>query len=98
MASGKRVNRVELSSFCCQVYGNSAGCIGIGTTIANESPTRRSITFVNEGRRSMEFRWVVFLTLWTMLIGPVLDFTQNAPTGQAARTKTAPAAKTKSVR
>jgi hypothetical protein len=46
----------------------------------------------------MEFRWVVFLTLWTMLIGPVLDFTQNAPTGHAARTKSAPAARTKSVR
>ena len=53
---------------------------------------------VNEGRHVMEFRWVVLLTLWTLLIGPILDLTQNAPTGQAARTKTAPAAKTKSVR
>jgi hypothetical protein len=23
----------------------------------------------------MEFRWVIFLVLWTLLIGPVLDFT-----------------------
>jgi hypothetical protein len=46
----------------------------------------------------MEFRWVVLLTLWTLLIGPVLDFTQHAPTGEAARSKNAPAAKTKSGR
>jgi hypothetical protein len=31
----------------------------------------------------MEFRWVILLTLWTLLIGPVLDFTQSAPTAPA---------------
>jgi hypothetical protein len=36
----------------------------------------------------MEFRWVILLTFWTLLIGPVLDFTQSAPT--TARAKTAP--------
>ena len=46
----------------------------------------------------IEFRWVVLLTLWTLLIGPVLDFTQNGSTAQATRTKTAPAAKTKNTR
>ena len=43
----------------------------------------------------IEFRWVVFLTLWTLLIGPVFDFTQSA---QSARTKIAPVAKAKSAR
>jgi len=35
-----------------------------------------------EGHAMIEFRWVVFLALWTLLIGPVVDFTQNAPTAQ----------------
>jgi hypothetical protein len=30
----------------------------------------------------IEFRWVVFLALWTLLIGPVCDFTQTAPHGR----------------
>ena len=25
----------------------------------------------------IEFRWVVFLVLWTLLIGPVVDITQH---------------------
>ena len=37
----------------------------------------------------IEFRWVVFLVLWTLLIGPVLDFTQSAPSAQQPRAKTA---------
>lgn len=37
----------------------------------------------------MEFRWVILLTLWTLLIGPVLDFTQSAPTQTPQRGKTA---------
>ena len=45
----------------------------------------------------IEFRWVVFLTLWTLLIGPVIDLSQNAPTAPHARSKTAVAkSKTKS--
>jgi hypothetical protein len=36
----------------------------------------------------MEFRWVILLTLWTLLIGPVLDFTQNARTEPHPRGKT----------
>jgi hypothetical protein len=43
----------------------------------------------------IEFRWMVFLTLWTLLIGPVMDFTQSAPTAQATRSKPAPAVKSK---
>ncbi|MBI2806982.1 MAG: hypothetical protein HYX68_18530 [Planctomycetes bacterium] len=35
----------------------------------------------------IEFRWVVVLTLWTMLIGPILDFTKSTPTAQATRAK-----------
>ena len=46
----------------------------------------------------MEFRWVVLLTLWTLLIGPVLDLAQNGSNVQAKRTKAAPVAKTKSAR
>lgn len=31
----------------------------------------------------IEFRWIVILTLWTLLIGPVLDFSQRgAPIDQ----------------
>jgi hypothetical protein len=26
----------------------------------------------------IEFRWIVLLALWTLLIGPVLDFSRNA--------------------
>jgi hypothetical protein len=40
----------------------------------------RQTDAANEFDRSqamMEFRWVVFLVLWTILIGPVLDFTQH---------------------
>jgi hypothetical protein len=44
----------------------------------------------------IEFRWIVVLTLWTLLIGPILDFTQNTPTAHATRCKPAPAAKSKS--
>ena len=43
----------------------------------------------------IEFRWVVVLALWTLLIGPVLDFTQPAPT---ARAKPAPTVKMKTPR
>jgi hypothetical protein len=43
----------------------------------------------------IEFRWIVLLTLWTLLIGPILDFTQSAPTAQATRSKPAPAVKPK---
>lgn len=42
----------------------------------------------------IEFRWVVFLTLWTLLIGPILDFSSNAPTAPSVRAKAA-SAKTK---
>jgi hypothetical protein len=35
----------------------------------------------------MEFRWVVFLVLWTLLIGPVLDFTQHTNSAQPPRAK-----------
>ena len=37
----------------------------------------------------MEFRWVIVLALWTLLIGPVLDFTQSNPSTSTARAKTA---------
>ena len=33
----------------------------------------------------MEFRWVVFITLWTMLVGPVLDMPFGAPEAQPSR-------------
>jgi hypothetical protein len=42
----------------------------------------------------IEFRWVVFLALWSLLVGPVVDFTQNAPTAQPTRVKVVPSAKT----
>ena len=45
----------------------------------------------------IEFRWIVFLTLWTLLIGPVLDFTQSSPTAQQPRAKSV-ASKSKSAR
>lgn len=46
----------------------------------------------------IEFRWVVFLTLWTLLIGPILDFTQSSPTAQATRAKTMPVTKAKNAK
>jgi len=46
----------------------------------------------------IEFRWVIVLTLWTLLIGPILDFTQSTPTAHATRAKNAPSVKTKSAR
>lgn len=36
----------------------------------------------------MEFRWVIFLVLWTMLIGPVLNLAKQSP-NQTLRAKTA---------
>ncbi len=39
----------------------------------------------------IEFRWVVFLACWTLLIGPVVDFTQTAPTAQQELNKSTPA-------
>ena len=36
----------------------------------------------------LDFRSIVFLTLWTLLIGPVLDFTQST-TPAPAKPKTA---------
>jgi hypothetical protein len=44
-----------------------------------------------EGRAMIEFRWVVFLACWTLLIGPVVDFTQTAPTAQQELNKSTPA-------
>ncbi len=38
----------------------------------------------------MEFRWVVFLTLWTLLIGPVFDWTHSTPSSAHSRAKTVP--------
>ena len=43
----------------------------------------------------LEFRWIVLLTLWTLLIGPILDFTHSAPTAQATRSKAARVVKPK---
>jgi hypothetical protein len=45
----------------------------------------------------IEFRWIILLTLWTLLIGPVVDLTQSAPTAQT-RAKTVAAEKSKSNR
>jgi len=53
--------------------------------------------FAREGATMIEFRWIVLLTLWTLLIGPILDFTQSAPTAQAIRSKPAPAVKPKNI-
>lgn len=40
----------------------------------------------------IEFRWMAFLALWSLLIGPVLDIAQKTPPGQQAGAK-APASK-----
>jgi hypothetical protein len=32
-----------------------------------------------------EFRWAALIALWSMLIGPVLDFTSPAPTKAQSR-------------
>jgi len=37
----------------------------------------------------MEFRWVILLALWTLLIGPVVDLTQSYTSSSVARAKTA---------
>ncbi len=36
----------------------------------------------------MEFRWIAILTLWTMLVGPVLDMPVGTPTAQSQSTRT----------
>lgn len=46
----------------------------------------------------MEFRWVVVLTLWTLLIGPILDFTHSTPTAHATRAKAPASGKAKTPR
>jgi hypothetical protein len=38
----------------------------------------------------IEFRWVVILALWTLLIGPVVDLKRHSPTAEATREKPAP--------
>jgi hypothetical protein len=43
----------------------------------------------------IEFRWLVLLTLWTLFIGPILDFTHGTPTAHATRAKTTPISKPK---
>ena len=54
--------------------------------------------FTTKESAMIEFRWVVFLTLWTLLIGPIVDFTQSGPSVEATRAKTDSASKTKSAR
>ncbi len=46
----------------------------------------------------IEFRWVVFLTLWTLLVGPIVDFTNTSTTAQPTVAKTATPTHAKSVR
>ena len=41
-----------------------------GTRLANASPRRELV---------MEFRWIAILTLWTMLIGPMVDAPLGSP-------------------
>ena len=41
----------------------------------------------------IEFRWVILLALWSLLIGPVVDLAPNAPTRSEARAKTSQASK-----
>jgi hypothetical protein len=36
----------------------------------------------------IEFRWIVALVLWTLLIGPVLNLAKQSPDGQSLRAKT----------
>ena len=44
---------------------------------------------VNRGMAMLDFRSIVFLALWTLLIGPVMDFTQSAPSARAKPSATA---------
>jgi hypothetical protein len=54
-----------------------------------ESAPKKRIT--REARCDMiEFRWIVALVLWTLLIGPVLNLAKQSPDGQSLRAKTAP--------
>jgi hypothetical protein len=41
----------------------------------------------------MEFRWVAFITLWTMLVGPVMDMPIGAPKANPSRIAPRPTAK-----
>jgi hypothetical protein len=47
-----------------------------------------------EDRSMIEFRWMAMLALWTILIGPVLDFAHKSQPAPQARAK-APMAKTR---
>jgi hypothetical protein len=53
------------------------------------------VAFATTDSAMIEFRWIVVLTLWTLLIGPILDLTQSAPTAQGTRCKQAAAAKSR---
>jgi hypothetical protein len=41
----------------------------------------------------MEFRWVVLITLWTMLVGPVMDMPLASPKANPSRVPPRPTAK-----
>jgi hypothetical protein len=46
----------------------------------------------------IEFRWVVLLTLWTLLIGPVVDLAQHNSRAQHAHSKPAHVAKVRTAK
>src|SRR6478735_3632517 len=66
--------------------------IVIGTCLARME-SRSKPRWESEGVNMIEFRWVVFLVLWTLLIGPVLNLAKQSPS-QTLRAKTAPARST----
>jgi hypothetical protein len=45
------------------------------------------VVYTEETLAMMEFRWVVVLTLWTLLIGPIVDLSSSGSTGQQPRSK-----------
>jgi hypothetical protein len=54
----------------------AAGRFQDGTSIA----TYKKSAVVHERKQIiMEFRWVALITLWTMLIGPVMDMPLTSP-------------------
>jgi hypothetical protein len=69
--------------------GRSSFSAAVGTRIAINNIRPTHLTPSTQAATMMEFRWVILLAMWTLLIGPVIDLTQGNSSSSAARAKTA---------
>lgn len=73
------------------LFGNNRLRSFVGARLADGMTIAFQFEFATEvsGCTPMEFRWVIFLSLWTLLIGPVFDCSQSPPpdTSHSVRAK-----------